>query len=264
MRHLVVEEAARVERAVAVELVERAVQLVRPAPERHRDDAAAEPPVLGRVAARRDPELADRVDRRARDRLVAAPVDVRDPVDQVVDVVGARAVDVVRVRARRRRHDPRREEGEVEVVTAVEREVENLAAPDRRAEHGRLGLDRRRLVGHDHRLGDRPRLEHGVDANLLLDLDRHAVTDEGLEPRHLGRHAVAPRRELWHDVAPLRRRAGLDGDVRLEVRRDDAGAGDDGARRVGDGADDLRLVSLCGERRRRQKQRDREASRRST
>jgi hypothetical protein len=70
------------------------VKAVRAALERDRDDAAAEAAVFGREGLREHAKLANRVDRGRDDRLVAPAIDDRDAVDEVVDVVRARAVDV--------------------------------------------------------------------------------------------------------------------------------------------------------------------------
>ena len=163
------EEVARVERIVAHELVERAVQLVGA---RAGDDArgrAGGAAVLGRRRLREDAELGDRFDRQLQRITAIHAVLVLRAVDQVHVLLGPHAVDGVRLAltqaaarggdAGGERRDAGLQQPELREVAAVERQIDELAPGDDAAERVAGRVDELRAARDLDRLGDRRQLE---------------------------------------------------------------------------------------------------------
>ena len=199
-----VEEVARVERVVAVELVDAAVELVGARLGQDVDLPARVAAELGAVGVRLDPELANRLHAERRAGGAAGRA--------VGEVVLQRAVEQVHVRARiltvdahaepvrddraavamRKGQHARLQQREVGVVAAVERQLLDRVGPDEITELGAGGVHERRVAGDRHfdrRVAD---LERDVQRERLRDRQLQLAADVRLEARELGADVVTP------------------------------------------------------------------------
>ncbi len=171
---------------VAQEFVSRAVKLVGPGAQRGIDHAAAHAAILGAEVAGDDFELGEGVGRRLHDLtgvvLVAGSVRVVvQAIEQEVVIGAAHAVDVERAfagscagrKAERlgRDVDVGREQREVRVIAAIQRQFDNLLRGDNLIVLARIGFENRGHVGDGHGLGDFAELHFEVDALAGFDLD---------------------------------------------------------------------------------------------
>ena len=239
-----------------MELPRRAVERVRAAAERRVDDRAAGASVLGAEVVGDDLELFDRVRRHlhdlVREALVAGAVGV--VVDAVEDEVVERAAHAVHVerrvarRADRRGPDAGRQQREVGVGAAVQRQVDDLLVRDDLAAIARLRFQHAARAGDFDRFPDATHLQREVDALTRADGDRHVGlgSGESLQLRLDGVFADADVEEL---IGAGVVRDGGHGDVGGLVGEGDVGAGHGAAGFIEHAAEHGRRVELRGDRR---------------
>ena len=258
------EEAGGVEVGAAHEVPGRAAEGVGAAGVGHVDGGAGRAAVLRAHVVGDHLELGHRVGRGlhhlVREALVARAVGVVvDAVDQEVVEGGAQAVDVERAFARReaagverRQAHAGREQRELRVLAAVERQGARELAADHLAAVARVGLQLRGRGPHLHLLGE---LAHGhrhVHAQTRADRDLHVVDDRHREAGLVGGHHVAADAHVEELVVPLGVGGAFGGDAGVEVGERDARVGHDGRGAVAHGADDGGRLELGkGVRRRR-------------
>ena len=220
-----------------MELVCGAVQVVRPRPGRDDDLAPGLSSVLGRVGPGQHLELAHGVQDRPVQRLVGGLVVVVDPVLDVVvgDLAVAGHVEAAAEPeggVLRGSEDVGLKLGELQVVPAVERQLDDLLLVDHGSPRRRLGLEQRRGPDDlDDRL-DGPELEREVDPRHLVDLQGDPAPHRLLEALLLDRHLVGPGLEAGQGVGPARARLRPQGNVRCDARDHHRGLRHPGARLV--------------------------------
>ena len=240
-----------VEGGVAMELVCGAVQVVRPRPGRDDDLAPGLSSVLGRVGPGQHLELAHGVQDRPVQRLVGGLVVVVDPVLDVVvgDLAVAGHVEAAAEPeggVLRGSEDVGLKLGELQVVAAVERQLDDLLLVDHVAERHVLGLDQGRFGRDLDGLADAADLEADVDAGLLSGLEHDSPPDLFLEAGELDREHVLAGHELRDDVVARDVGLGRAGFIGAGVGGRDLCAGNRPAGFVGHtpeerGADPLRV-----------------------
>ena len=155
------------------------------------DDAAVEPPELGRRAVALDLELLDRVDDGEEGDLPGLGLENRDAVEEILVRARPAAVDAWKLRPRRKR-DAGRERGERDEGAAVERKLDDLLVAHARPEAGAFGPEHRRVGGHLHDLADGPDSEREIHARLLSRDDRDALAPDRREAGQRNLEAVSP------------------------------------------------------------------------
>ena len=267
-----VEVVLRVEPGVAQELERGAAHLVRTRLRRDVDlrDGAA---VLRIEETRHDVELLERVDRRQQHVGVEVQVGVLDAVERVVVEVHALTRDVQRkavalaahalfALARRRpvRGGAGNQRRQLQVVAAVERQLDDRAVFDDGADRGVLGLNQRRMrddfqrfrqVAHIHREGEPVRAAH---------LDDDAFPFNRPEPRQLGLQIVGAGRDGGDHIEADLVRLHDANDVRRLIGERDRRPRHGQAAAVDNGSADFPGRCLCvnrdGDREESKKQRD--------
>ena len=176
------EEAGRVHRRVAEELPCAAAKLIGPRSVRGVDDGTAAAAVLGAVVVRLDLELGDRVGRDlnhlVREALVAGAVGVVvDAIELEVVRRVAKPVHVERALAAARPdavlirlEHPGRQQRQVRIGAAVERQVHDLLALDDLSALARIGLEQLPSTGDSHLIC------HGVPTWSVRSIRRRALT----------------------------------------------------------------------------------------
>ena len=225
-------------------------------------DGAAE---LGAEDARLDFEFLERVDRRQQHVAVEVEVGVLDAVERVVVVVDALAGDVQRkavplaahallslCRRRTVRRGARNQRRELQVVAAVQRQLDDAAVLDDRADRGVLRLDHGRVGNDRHDVGqlaDGHREREAVRAaDLHVDvrlLGRREALELDFQRIGAGRHR---RKDVNAGLVGLRQTDGIGG--RIRQRHPDAGQ--HRSARIDDGPADF---TGWGLRRRRKRER---------
>ncbi len=257
------EEVGRIQPVVAQELVDAPPHHVGAGLDRGVDDRAGAAPVLGRIRVRLNLEFLQRFDRRLHelDVLAAKRIRVGDVVDAVEqeDVVeGAVAVDVqhpLEVDAgqpRRAGQHAGRQQGELVVVAAIQRQLDDLLLVDHQAARGGVGVEERRGADHFDRLAERAGLERDVDPRDLRDLQGDAGPDDFREPGAFGGHGILTGPKAGDDIEAGVVGFGLDADVRPDVGHGDRGPGHQRTGGIADGAVHRRgfLLGEHGERER--------------
>ena len=169
------------QRVVAQEDAERALELVAAAARHHVDRGGRRAALLGREAVRRHLELLDRVLRQVGERPAHHVVVVVLAVDRDVaaasELAGRRDRDHVRlgrVEVRRGRV-ARQQERELEEVAAVERQVLDDARPHHAPDEPVARGHAHARLSHLDRLGAALHVEHRVDAQPPPDLHQYVV-----------------------------------------------------------------------------------------
>ena len=249
------EEVVGVETVVAEELVDAAANGVGARLDRRVDDGARAAAELGGVGVRLNLELLQRLDRRLHQLHVLAAERVRvgdvvDAVEQEHVVERAIAVHVqhaLEVDARQPGSTGKhtgRQQRQLVVVPAVERQFDDLLLIDDRASRRGQRVEQRRRADDLDGLGEPAGLQRDIDARHLCDLQRQARAHRLLEPLALHRHRVVAGSKAGNDVGPGVGRCRSHGDAGLHVRHDHDGVRDHCAGRVGDGARDSRRFLL--------------------
>ena len=246
-----IEVVLGVERRMARELEHRAMELVG-ARLGGGVDLRDGPAVLGVEQAGEDVELLQRVHRRQQHVGVEVQVGVLDPVERVVVEVDALAGDVegeavalpahallalagrrpVRGRARDQR-------GELQVVASVERQLDDRAVLDDRADRGVLGLQERRAALDLDHLGELADFQRERDAAGAAHLHGDVLALQGAEPAEGGLERVDARLERRHHVEPRLVGLELADGVGALVGQRDRHAGHRRAARIGHDAADF-------------------------
>ena len=163
------EESARVQRIVAHEVADVAVNVIRPRAQGHVQDAAGHASVLCGIAGNLHLELLQRVDVRAHLRGAALYVAVVEAIDVEVGVGGARAVDRCEgALGTAPRDHPRNKEGQIGEVAPVQRKLLDLLLDDHVAlDRAVLGVECDHLRIDRHGLSDLAELEFDVDTPVV-------------------------------------------------------------------------------------------------
>ena len=247
---------------VAEELVDAAANGVGARLDRRVDDGAGAAAVLGRVGVGLNLEFLQRLDRRLHQLHVLAAEGVRvgdvvHAVEQEHVVEGAVAVDVEHAlevdagQPRSAGQHAGREQRELVVVAAVQRQFDDLLLVDDRARATRSSVSSSGVAATTSTASvSCAGLQRDVDARDLCDLQRDAGAHRLLKALALHRHRVVAGPKAGNDVGPGVGRCRSHGDAGLHVRHDHDGARDHCAGRIGDGARDSRRF-LLGERRSR-------------
>jgi hypothetical protein len=239
------EKVVGVELVVAEELVERAVEVARSGLGDHVDVGPGRTPELGRGAGHHA-EFFHGVHRRRSAGRVHAEEIVLDAVEREVVVLGALAVDRIKIRA----GDgsirlalgavarTREEKDEARVVAAIHGEAGELGPGDGAA-HGRLLRlqERRRVIDFDGG-GDVADLQLKVDLDGVGDTDDDARLDPSLEAGLLHGELINARVEREEPVFPIGRRISMALAAGGGVRQDNSAAGDSCTEGVADRAKD--------------------------
>ena len=239
MRQLVgAREQPRIERTVPEVLVHAAVQRLRARLGDHVHLARARRPELGGVAGRFDLELANRVrgqvddvgvERRIRvggaiyaERVRARPP-ARDADRRVLawpPVEGQRRTGGRAMRRMRAGH----QQGELEELAAIERQLRDLPLVDHLADRGADGVEQRHRLAHDdlRRYGARLQLE--VEAQPLVDFEPHVDARRGESRQAGGQPELSGLQPGDLECAVLRAR-GCAREAAVRVLHRDSGAG---------------------------------------
>ena len=251
----VLEEVGGVERAVAQELEDSSVKLVRPRTRGDVEDAARGATVLRAVGVRQNGELLDGLDA-ADDSVRArggAPQRVHDvgSVQKVIVLRCACAVhgdlraftrqDVALVAARLRH--ARLQENELRVVAPVQGEVLDLTAADQLADGRSLCVGGEPLLASLDQdvLGDACGVERDVHQRLLADGEL-GCNFRRLKPLVAGGHLVAADWQVREGVPALFVALSLPREIGRGVAGRDFDCGDDGPRGVFGRAGQVRRV----------------------
>ena len=95
-----------------------------------------------------------------------------------------------------------REQCQLVVVAAIQRQLDDLLLVDHQPARGGLGVEERRGADHFDRLADRARLHREIDARDLRDLQGDAGPDDFREPAAFGGHRVLTRPEAGNEIRP--------------------------------------------------------------
>ena len=125
---------------------------------------------------------------------------------------------------------------QVGVAASVQRNSGHLPPPNHLARLRVGGLDMQRVVGHGHRLVNRPRLEHHVDGERGVRVENDAAAEIDFETGRLGPELVAADRQDRQRVETPA--VGLYGvrEPGIDLLKRHAGVGKHAARCIGDGA----------------------------
>ena len=252
------EEAGGVEVGAAQEVPAGAAEPVGAAGVGHVDGGAGRAAVLGAHVVGDDLELGHRVGRRlhhlVREALVAGAVGVVvDAIDEEVVEGRPQTVHVERALARReaagvQRREPhaRRQQRELRVLAAVQRQGARDFTADHLAAVARIGLQLHGGRAHFHGLGDLADGHGDVHAQAGAHRHLHVVDDRDREAGLVGGDDVAADPHVGELVAA----GGVGGTLQrhavCDVGERDTGAGDDGAGAIADRADDGRGLELRG------------------
>ena len=232
-------------------------------------DATERAAELGRIRARLQLELVERVDAREEHDGLQPRLVVVDAVEHVVVVARPLAVrrerrrrapgeaaGAVDVRAGNAAHDAGNGSREADEVAAVERQRLDLLFRHRGSELGRGSLNERGGAGDGHHLAHGANLELDVDPDMLVDAKIHVRERHFLEPGQLGDDRVSAGRQRWRCVLSVG--IGCQGarDPGAGVRQRDGGAGHHGSGAVGDQAEDRAGHRLRGQCNRNKARRD--------
>ncbi len=197
---------------------------------------------LGAEDARLDLELLERIDRRQQHVAVEVEVGVLDAVERVVVVVDALAGDVQRkavplaahallslCRRRTVRRGARNQRGQLQVVAAVQRQLDDAAVLDDRADRRVFRLDHRRVGDDRDDVGQLANLERERNSVGASDLDLDVRAFHGGKSVELGPQCIGAGRYGGEHVHPgfigLRQARGLG----VHVGQRDSDARHDGA-----------------------------------
>src|SRR5258708_808352 len=174
------EEAASVERCVAMEFPGGAVKLVGSRARGHNHLSARLPPVLRPVRSRENAKFAHRVENRPMQRLVSGFVIVVHAVEHVLirdlGVAGdIEASPESEVGSRRRCEDVRLELRELEIIAAIKRQLHHLLLVHHVADRGVLGRQQWPNRADLYLLRDGTDLERQVKAGLFAGLEQAAL-----------------------------------------------------------------------------------------
>ena len=246
-----VEVVLRIEAGIAQELEHRAAQLIRTRLGRHvhLGDGAA---VLRIEDPRDDVELLQRVDRRQQHVGVEVQVGVLDAVERVMVEVDALAGHVQRkavaltahalfALARRRPvgGGARNQRRQLQVIAPVERQLDDRAIFDNRADGGVLGLDQWRLTDDGHGLGDVAHIHREGDPARTAHLHDETLPIDGSEAGQLGFQVVGSGRDGGDHVQANLIGLHDPGDIRRLVGQRHRHAGHGEPTRVDDGPADF-------------------------
>ncbi len=200
---------------------------------------------LGRVDAGLDLELLNRIDRRQGDVVVEVRVRVTDAVERVVveedalttggdGLRGALAAKSgARLPRRGREHvDVGRDGDQIQVLSAVQRQLGHDLVLDHRTERGALRVEQGGFTDDGHRLAERTDLQRHVHSYRLLDVDLEGRDLCGLEALQLDFQFIGAGRHSGEGVEPFRVGRGIARAPGGRVGHRDGGAGDSGTRRV--------------------------------
>ena len=205
---------------------------------------------LGRVNAGLHLELLDRIHGRADDPRIPVRVRVLHAVERIAIELEALSGDRERGLSAQSPQavgasgasfggDVGAQGDELEIVSPVERQLDDALVFDHRSQRGCFGGEQRRSPGHLHRLADFTNLEIEIDARYGADFELHALSCRDLEPGSLGADIIEAGNQEWRRVG-----AGLVGNhppglARCQGGDGNGGAGDGGSRGIGDSAGDF-------------------------
>ena len=249
------EEIVRVQRIVAEELVDAAANRIGAGFDDGVDDRSRAAAELGRVSVRLNLEFLQRLDRRLHELHVLAAERVRvgdvidaveqeDIVERAVAVHVEHALEVHARQPRGAREHAGREQRQLVVVAAIERQLDDLLLIDDRSARRRDGVEQRRGADDLDRFGELTRLQRDVDPRHLRDLQSYPRPHRLLESRHLHGHRVVTGTKAGNHVGALAIRGGSGDDAGLHVRHRHGGVRHDGAAAVPDDAGDGRRFLL--------------------
>ena len=231
------EEVARVHRVVADVVEGRPVERVAARLELQLHVRARVAAVLRRVVRRLDLEFLYGVNRWIHEQVVAAVVERAHTVKRDLLIHAARAA---RSELCSGGDDARGEVAERREVPARERHVHERCTADHVAGDAALRFEQQASRFYVDDLADISNLQHEGEPRHLRDANRDRRTFAA-EARQRGLNCVVPR----HQIPDLERagRAADDrpGDARRQARDGDVGSRDDGAARIGDGAQNARV-----------------------
>ena len=244
-----------VEGFVAEEAEDDAVDVVRALLDRGVDHRSGRAPELGGVVARRDAELLERIDRRLDDlrrallqvggeRVVVGAVQGEVVPGRVVAVGVEERVLAAALDALARVDDAGLQQRQLRITASEQRQVGELALVDRMAHVAGLGLEQLGPAADHDLLADVSQREREVGLQTLLDMELDRLPDRLLEALQLDRDRVAADLEVGEHVLSLGVGHGREAGAGALLRRGDGGAGEDGPRRIRDGADDGGRVDL--------------------
>jgi hypothetical protein len=113
------------------------------------------------------------------------------------------------------------EQRQLRIVTAVERQLDDLPLVDHHTARRSLGFEKRRSADDFDGFADRSRLERDVDRCDLGHLQCHAGPDRFRKSGTLDRHRVVTRPQARNGIETAVVRFGFRDDIRPRVRDDD-------------------------------------------
>ena len=224
--------------------------------------APGRPAVFGRIRARHDLELVDRVHRRPRDLRrqlldVGREAVVGDAVEQEVVLQAAVAMHVDATGATRRRAarllgiavalHTGNERQQVVPVADGERQFLDLRAPDHRPDHGVLGVDERRDPFNGHRFRHCANGQREIEARARPGLEGDGLR-KSLESFGFDLDEIFARHQIDDEVRPIGGRRRGDDAVGCQAGHFDLRSTDREIRRIADDAGQRRTIDLRGRR----------------
>ena len=231
-----------VERFVAEEVEQVAAERVRALLDRRVDHGAGGLAELGRIGPRLHAEFLQRVDRGLnhlcapllqvrRERVIVRAVEHEVVPGGVVAVRVEERVLAAARQARRSDHDPRRQQRQLGVAPAEQRQVRDLTLvhgiPDVRG----LRVQQPAPSGaHDDLFGQRAHGQREIDFNALLNVKLDVLADGAAEALKLRRDSVGSDLQARECVFPLAIGERIDRHTGRRLRRGDHRSRDHGAR----------------------------------
>ena len=243
-------EVSRIERIVAQEVPDAAMEFVRPGT-RDRADHAEAASMLGRNPGRRDAEFLNGVRRWQDQTLSTVEIAHRAAIEQVIDREVPPTVDVHVLlsegRPDRCAHPlhSRHEANQIQRVASVQGQILDATVIHGHTDLRRPRVDLRSLAGDGHSLGDLPEFEHEIHSQALQRRQGDSRSLDRAESVRLHRGLVGPDLQLRREVVARRTRLddlGLSG---VLVGERDANPGYGRTRGIRDSAGDLSRCRLC-------------------
>ena len=227
------------------------MELVRARLEHDVDDRAGGPTIFGREGVRHHLEFLNGIDVGPDDFGLASLIGnlcvvVVDAVEQIVALGGAHpaAREAADPGPRRRLVGARRQQGELLVITSVERQVDDLLVVDDLS-LGRLIRCEQRCLRRDRDLlRDFPHFQREIEGGGLLDLQHESRTHRAFKTGSFDRDAVFPNPQRHRLEGAVVTSHGFRTDVGLDVRHRHLGSADDASALVTDRAGDAGRFDL--------------------
>ena len=251
------EEVACVEHVVPDEVVHAAIEAVAAAASHDAGRRSAGAPIFRGSTLRQDPELGDRIDGNPYGETSVHAVHVLRTVHEIDVLLRTHAVDGVGLtlaqRPSGRRHagsewrDARLQQAELREVSAVQRQVDELASRDHTSQRIGRRVDELHAAGDGDDVSHRGQLQLHAEPDGLAHRDRHALLHRGRELRRLHGHAVLPDRQERQSEEPVGAGDGLPGEAGVRLPGSDPCARHDAHRRIDDSPFDRSSRILCGD-----------------